>query len=195
MASRRMRDTGIWETPMRSAISRWRRSSSNRMRSTARARVSSVLTTSSASNRSVDGSEPAVRLGQEVKSGWALVALARRCVERQRALALGGREPLHDLLVSAVERRSDLAHGRLAPVRAPEPLARPDDLQGEVLQRSRRLDDPGAVAEVAAEFTEDRRDRVAGEHGAAVGIPSGDRLDQAEAATCTRSSIGSGVCR
>ena len=59
------------------------------------------------------------------------------------------------------------------------PTAR-STLQRELLQVARHADRPGAVAEVALDLAEDRRDRVGGERDLALGVEAVDRLDQAD---------------
>ena len=54
------------------------------------------------------------------------------------------------------------------------------DLQRELLQVARHAHRPGAVAEVALDLAEDRRDGVAGERDLALEVEAVDRLDEAQ---------------
>ena len=55
------------------------------------------------------------------------------------------------------------------------------DAQGEILEVAGDAERPRLVAEVALELAGDRRDRVARERHAAVGVEAVDGLDEAEA--------------
>jgi hypothetical protein len=54
------------------------------------------------------------------------------------------------------------------------------DLERHLLQVARHAHRPGAVAEVALDLAEDRRDRVAGERHLAGGVEAVDGLDEAQ---------------
>ena len=79
------------------------------------------------------------------------------------------------------DRLRDLGDGRLPAQVGGELRDLAVDAQRELLEVARDAHGPGAVAEVALDLAEDRRDRVARERDLAGQVEPVDRLDEAEA--------------
>ena len=174
-AWRMSRETCICETPMRSPISACVRSSSKRRRSTSRSRGVIVRISRSSVARS---SAQVVAVARRRRPCRPACRRPRRSaprgvVERGRAVGAGGLQRLeHVLLVDSDAPRR--ARPPSAAVQVARELAdRAVDLQRQLLEVARDADRPGAVAEVALDLAEDRRDRVARERDLALERRSG----------------------
>ncbi len=179
-----MRETCIWETPTRAAISRCRRSSSKRRRSTSRSRslreAAASCSTRMLSSARSSASSPAPIRSPSV-GGAVLLVDVQRPVERVAAIGERRLARLHDLLVRQPGRRGHLRRGRAAPELGGERLAHALDRRRRVAHVARDADRPRAVAEVAPELAEDGRHGEGAERRAALGVEAVDRIHEADA--------------
>ncbi len=113
--------------------------------------------------------------------GVVVLAAAAWRVQRRGAHALLGLKRLQDLLVVELQRLAELADRRRAAEARGQLGAVLVDLQRAFLQLTRRTDRPAAVAEVAAQFADDRGDGEARERDAAGRIKAIDGLQEPEA--------------
>jgi len=117
------------------------------------------------------------RLGVAV----ALLVAAPRRLEGDRVVGVGGVHGLDHLLVGDLHRRCDLGDRGGAAERAAQLRGGLVDLEHALLHAPGHVHSPAAVAKVALELAEDRRDSVAREGHPALGVEAVHRLDQADA--------------
>ena len=98
IACRIRRETCICETPTRSPISDWVRSSAKRSRSTSRSRSDSTRISRSTVAASSASAEAGVLAAERVGDALALLVVVARAVERDGAVGAGGLARLEHLL-------------------------------------------------------------------------------------------------
>ncbi len=108
--------------------------------------------------------------------------VVRRGRERRGAISPSGFQRFEDILDADPEMDRQLSRCRWPSTFAGQEVDRVAKVDMEVLHASRNLERPRRVAEMAAELTHHRRDRVACERDTDVGIESLDCFQQAELA-------------
>ena len=186
------RETCIWETPTRTPISDWVRSSTKRSWRTVRSRAGRILLHEPGDRGTVLGELEArvvvARLSAR-RSPAGSSQVGARAVERDRSVGARRLQHLSTSLQAGARRVSDLRRDVRPSGRQPTDGA--IHLDRQLLEVARDPHRPALVTEVTLELAEDRGDREARERGLACRVEPVDGADEPDRATWTRSSSGS----
>jgi len=182
VALRRIRETCIWDTPIRLAISCWGSSPPKRNSSTLQSRGSSPQKRLHAPS---DGLDPLVFRVQFTDGlGERKLLAVLRCVRRiQRSRPIGVQcaSCFGDLSRLKTQMPCHHLDGRIRPRSCPEVLLGAGDEAGAVLDRTRYMHRPSSVTEVTSDLAQDGRLGEGDERAASVRLVSVNCLDEPDA--------------
>ena len=177
-----IREICIWETPIRSPIWRWVSSSMNLSRSSSRSSGSSCRKPIARSLLELGELVIGVLVAEQFRVGALFVTRLAPAggVEGDRHQCALGLDRIEHLLLAQLHELREVANRRRTPVFVHEDPLRLAELERALLRRAGNVCGPRRGAEVAAQLSEDRGNRIGRERDPPFRVVAVDRFDEAE---------------